>query len=156
VHGGGNAPLQMVANETGSNAFDLIAGTGGLVRTDGGSWTADGFAVGQQVLLSIDGGLTGSYTITGISSTGTHNLDNTLTLLAAAGAPAITGKTGATGTISVTDQLAVVSGQAIGDQTTGNFDVAGSEPAPFSASPTPPTPPAPAATGVCWSWAARP
>src|SRR5262249_4751578 len=110
------------------NAFNTLAGTlgtGQLVRTDGLSWTADGLAVGQQVLLSIVGGVTGSYTIIGISSTGSNTLDDTLTLLAASGSPALANQSGKTGTLSVTDQLAVISGQVLGGQTTGNFDVVG-------------------------------
>src|SRR5207302_3995540 len=63
VHGGGNAPLQLIANNGGS--FDTFAGaqpgTYQLVRSDGLNWAIDGFAVGQQVLLN-DGGTVGSYT----------------------------------------------------------------------------------------------
>jgi hypothetical protein len=72
VHGGGNTPLQLIANNPAGNAFNTFAGTSELVRTDGLSWTADGFAIGQQVLLSIDGdgGITGSYTIIAFDSSG--------------------------------------------------------------------------------------
>ncbi len=138
VHGGGNTPLQMVANNPANypfgNGFDTFAGpnnTGKLVRTDGLPWVNDGFTVGQQVLLSIDGGAVGSYTILAIGNpdplvdpNAAHKPGSVLTLLAAPGSPALTTSAGhRTGTISVTDQLAVVSGQVIGGQTTGNFDV---------------------------------
>src|SRR5207302_2037919 len=74
VHGGGNSPIQMTASIAPDNAFNVVVvglpvGTGQLVRTDGQSWSDAGFAVGQQVMLSIDiagGSVTGSYTVTDI------------------------------------------------------------------------------------------
>src|SRR5262249_52788124 len=55
-----------------------------------------------------------------------HKPGSVLTLLPAAGAPAlVNGDKNQLGTISVTDQLAVVSGQTLGPQTPGNFDVTG-------------------------------
>jgi hypothetical protein len=133
VHGGGNTPLQLIANNPADypfgNGFDTFAGpsnTGKLVRTDGLPWVNDGFAVGQQVLLSIDGGSVGTYTIIAIGDPNpvNHKPGSVLTLLAAPGSPALTTSAGhVTGTISVTDQLALVSGQVIGAQTIGNFDV---------------------------------
>ena len=126
VHGGGNAPLQMTANDASSNAFTITTagfpvGTGQLTRTDGLSWSVAGFAVGQQVLLRIDGGSTRSYTITAIGDL-PHKKGSVLTLLAADGL-ALTPLTSVTGTITATDWLQVSSGQSIGGQVTGNFDV---------------------------------
>ena len=137
MHGGGNAPLQLIANDPPGNAFDTYtgpqAGTSQLVRTDGlSSGPIDGFAVGQQVLLS-EGGIVGSYTIVAIGNpsvandaNAAHKPGSVLTLLPAVGAPALVNNaTKQLGTISVTDQLAVVSGQTLGDQTTGTFTVTG-------------------------------
>src|SRR5262249_18377333 len=55
-----------------------------------------------------------------------HMAGSALTLLPAPGAPAlVNGAKNVLGTASVIDQLAVVSGQMLGDQTTGNFAVTG-------------------------------
>jgi hypothetical protein len=138
VHGGGDAPLQLNAINPVGNAFDTYAGaqagTYQLVRTDGLPWVNDGFAVGQQVLLS-EGSIVGSYTIIAIGNpspandpNASHKPCSVLTLLPAAGAAAlVNGAKNQTGTISVTDQLAVVSGRTLGTQTTGNFDVTGAQ-----------------------------
>jgi hypothetical protein len=143
IHGGGDSPLQFIGNSTGNypngNGFDTYAGangTGRLVRTDGLPWANDGFAVGQQVLLSLtnpSGAPTvGSYTIIGIGNPDPHvdpdaanKPGSVLTLLVDTGSPAL-GNSGShlLGSISVTDTLAVTSGQVIGTQTTGLFDVA--------------------------------
>ncbi|MGY3658239.1 hypothetical protein [Bradyrhizobium sp. USDA 376] len=119
VHGGGNAPIQMTAGIAPTNAFNITPSLGGktgtLERTDGRSWVDAGFAVGQQVMLSVDtvgGSVTGSYTITAILDQDLKP-GSILVLLGANGAPALTLLANATGTISVTDWL----------QVTGNFDV---------------------------------
>ena len=133
VHGGGNTPLQFIAsnpNAINGNAFNVTApaanGTIALTRTDGLSWTNDGFAIGQQVMLSLDNG-SGAASVWSFTIVGFGSLPNkpgsVVTLLPAAGAPLLGVRSNATGTLSVTDWLAVTPGQTIGGQTTGNFDV---------------------------------
>src|SRR5262249_49001420 len=139
VHGGGNMPLQVIGNSLADYAngsgFDTFSTTtahvGKLVRTDGLPWVNDGFAVGQQVLLTIDGGTVGSYTIIAIGDPdpnvdpkAIHKPGSVLTLLAAPGSPDLPTSVGhRTGTISVTDWLAVTSRPSPGGPTIGNFDV---------------------------------
>jgi RTX calcium-binding nonapeptide repeat (4 copies) len=129
VHGGGNAPLQLIASNGGSFSTYLgaQANTFQLVRSDGTDWAIDGFAVGQQVLVT-DAGVTGSYTIIAIGNppaaepNASHKPGSALTLFGAQPLPIGTKQQG---TISVIDQLAVVSGQKLGNQTTGTFQVTG-------------------------------
>src|SRR5262249_16878081 len=72
IHGGGNAPLQLISNAGFDTYNGPQAGTYNLVRDDGLKWVEDGFAVGQQVLLS-EGGIVGSYTIIAIGDPSVAN-----------------------------------------------------------------------------------
>jgi hypothetical protein len=118
VHGGGNSPLQISTPvNVAAPAVGAPAGTTAqLTRVDGASWSADGYAVGQQVLLSLNGTNTGSYTITGIGDLMHH--PGSVLFLSGAALPSQTSPA----TVSVTDWL----------QVTGAFDVV---PYPYSGYP---------------------
>ncbi len=108
VHGGGN---QLLSEGLQAPATFDVASTavgGGLVRRDGFSWQADGFAVGDQVTVQI-GGFSGSYTVIGFA-TGAYGSGDTILL---AGGPSLTAGTGVTAVVTVSDALAV----------TGTFDL---------------------------------
>src|SRR5262249_34155090 len=100
VHGGGASLLTLSGN--------LDVSPGQLVRRDGGSWSDDGFAVGQQVTLT--GGLAGSYTGLGFGAS-SFGPGSKLVLTNAAG---LSTATNVAATVSVSDYL----------QVTGAFDLA--------------------------------
>src|SRR5262249_40068715 len=112
VHGGGNSLLQFSADDPATNALNIDPDAPPATRpptpTDGHSWANAGFAVGQQVLVSIDGGISGSYTVTAIGDQ-FHAPGSILYLLGAPGAPALTHQAAVTGQVSVTDYLAVTA-----------------------------------------------
>jgi hypothetical protein len=98
INGGGASLLQV------PGPFDV--GPGQIVRDDGMSWAASGFAVGQQVVVNLTGGTSGSYTVTGFGDL-PGAAGSVLFLSAASGSPALTAMTGAAGMVSVTDYLQV-------------------------------------------------
>jgi hypothetical protein len=101
VHGGGSQLMQV------SGPFDVDPGQ--IVRDDGLPWIADGFTVGQQVLVSLNGGTTGSYTVTGFGD----KPGAAGSVLFLSGSQALTHQVAAPGVLSVTDNL----------QVTGAFNV---------------------------------
>jgi hypothetical protein len=103
VHGGGNALLKVAWT------FDLEAPVGApdtatvaqLSRTDGLSWQRYGFAIGQRITLPNGA----AYTITGFADSA-YGLDSRMFL---GGGPAAGATTSVTGTLAVSDHLAVTS-----------------------------------------------
>src|SRR5262249_26474768 len=96
--GGGTSLLQV------PGPFDIDPGQ--IVRDDGLSWAASDFAVGQQVLVSLPGGATGSYTVTGFGDL-PRAAGSVLFLSPASGSPYLTHQVGVAGMVSVTDDLQV-------------------------------------------------
>ena len=95
-------------------SFSAAASGNTVVRSDGGSWTTDGFVAGAQVTISGDTGDTGVYTIQSVSADGT-----TLTLAASTPLP----KTQtATGQVTLTEAGALRFGASFDG--TSNIDLA--------------------------------